>query len=184
LYAHMLQDPFSAEIMERYGSRTCNWIETISELGDARGFIGQTEFGDWINLDNGVPETLKQLLNFVAKTYIPFATGTALATHEGQKDFSACIYGVNTCFKTFQYRAWSFENVQNHYLQLNEQHQQWVDAILLQTQVQPAMMGYGILHCPLFDDFTPPYIKGGVCDARVAYLKDKEKAKLKTKQEA
>ena len=175
LYAHMLQDPSSAEIMERFGSRTCNWIETVSEFGDVRGFIGQTEFGNWLNLDEGVPQTLKQLLNFVAKTYIPFATGTALATHEGNKEFKANIYGLDTRFKTFQYRAWSFENVQNKYVQLDELQREFVNEILIETQIQPAMMENGILHCRLFDGFSPPYIKDGICDARIAYLKDKEK---------
>ncbi len=174
LYAHMLQDPFSAEIMESNGSRTCNWIETISELGDTRGFIGQTEFGDWINLDEAVPETLKKLLTFVGKTYIPFATGTALATHEGRKEFDAKVYDLETSFMTFQYRAWSFENVQNHFVALNDKDKKLVDELLIATEVQPSMMGNGILHCKLFDGFTPPYIKEGMADARIAYLKEKE----------
>ena len=186
LYAHMLQDPFSAELMERFGSRTCNWIDTISEFGDSRGFIGQTEFGPWMDLNDAVPDTLKQLLKFVANTYIPFATGTALATHEGNKEFKAKIYGVHTRFKTFQYRAWSFENVQNNFEKLNEQDKKFVHALLVETQVQPMMMENGILHCTLFDGFSPPYIKGGVCDNRIAYLKnkDKDKDKNKSKQPA
>jgi len=179
LYAHMFQDPYSAEIMERFGSRTCNWIETITELGDVRGDIGQTEFGPWINFDNGVPDTLKQLLNFIGKTYIPFATATAVATHEGKKDFKANIYGFQTHFKTFQYRAWSFENVQNRFIKLDEPQKKFVHALLVETKVQPMMMENGILHCTLFDGFTPPYIKDGVCDQRIAYIKDKEKSKAK-----
>ncbi len=177
LYAHMLQDPFSAEIMETKGSRTCNWIDTINELGDRRGFIGQTEFGDWINLDEVVPETLKLLLNFVAKTYIPFAAGTALATHEGHKEFSAHVYDVDTQFLTFQYRAWSFENVQNHFVNLTDKHKTFIDDLLTQAKVQPRMMENGVLHCNLFDGFTPPLVKNGTADARIAYLKDKEKQK-------
>ena len=184
LHAHMLQDPFSAEIMESKGSRTCNWIETINELGDVRGFIGQTEFGDWINLDEGTPDSLKQLLDYVAKTYIPFAAGTALATHEGNKEFNCNIYGLDTAFMTFQYRAWSFENVQNHFVNLNTSDKQFVDALLTQTGVQPAMMENGVLHCNLFDGFTPPLVKNGVADARIAYLKKKAEEKaLKKKQE-
>ena len=177
LYAHMLQDPFSAQIMEAKGSRTCNWIDTINELGDKRGYIGQTEFGDWINLDETVPDTLKELLSFVAKTHIPFAIGTALATHEGRKEFNAMVYGVDTQFLTFQYRAWSFENVQNHFVQLNKEHKVFIDDLLTQTQVQPSMMKHGILHCTLFDGFTPPLVKNGIADARIAYLKNKEKLK-------
>ncbi|MEH6344792.1 MAG: glutathione S-transferase family protein [Bermanella sp.] len=182
LCAHMLQDPYSAEIMEQFGSRTCNWIDTISEFGDNRGFVGQTEFGGWINLDEGVPQPLKQLLSFVAKTYIPFATGTALATHEKRKDFKANIYGLETNFKTFQYRAWSFENVQNHFLKLDKSEKSFVDSLLTETQVQPSMMGNGVLHCTLFDGFTPPYIKNGIADARIAYLNEKNKTKIKANE--
>lgn len=179
LYAHMLQDPYSAEIMERHGSRTCNWIETISEFGDERGFIGQTEFGEWLNLDQGIPDTLKQLLHYVGKTYIPFATGTALATHEGRKEFNARVYGLDIQFMTFQYRAWSFENVQHYYQMLSDDHKAFLSELFEDASIQPGMMKNGILHCTLFDGFTPPYIKDGIADARIAYLKEKGKEKAK-----
>lgn len=183
LYAHMLQDPFSAEIMESKGSRTCNWIDTINELGDPRGFIGQTEFGKWIDLDDNIPGSLSELLSFVGKTHIPFATGTALAAHEGRKEFTANIYGLDTQFLAFQYRAWSFENVQNYYQDLNESDKAFVEKVLTQSHVQPAMMQNGILHCNLFDGFTPPLVKNGVADARIKYLKQKAENKEKLKKE-
>jgi len=35
-------------------------------------------------------------------------------------------------------------------------------------------MENGILHCTLFDGFTPPVINNGIADARIKYLKEKQ----------
>jgi len=179
--AHLYQDPHSAQILEVHGSRTCNWLDTITEFGDIRGSAGQTEFGDWINLNQLVPESLKGLLTFVGKTYIPFASGAALATSQKQKNYVAKVDGLETPFMTFQYRAWSFENVQNEFNDLVPQDKIFVQTLLHQTQVQPAMMANGILHCDLFDGFSPPVIHNATADARVAYLKEKASAKAQAK---
>ena len=180
-YAHLYQDPYSAAIMEQYGSRTCNWMDTITEFGDSRGLVAQSEFRDWLDLDENTHTTLEQLLAFVGKTYIPFAAGTALATSLGNKTFKANIYDLEVEFSTFQYRAWSFENVQNAHEALSTEHQLWLHPILTSAQVLPGLMENGVLHCNLFDGFNPPFIKDGICDARVRYLKDKKQKKLKDK---
>jgi len=179
--AHLYQDPSSAHIMETQGSRSCNWLDTISEFGDVRGLAGQTEFGNWINLDESVPETLKAILTFVAKTYIPFASGAALATHKKDKHFHANINGLETEFMTFQYRAWSFESVQNQFNDLIPIDKDFVQALLIETQVQPQMMANGVLHSTLFDGFTPPVIQNATADARIAYLKVKAEKKAQKK---
>jgi len=179
--AHLYQDPHSAQILEVHGSRTCNWLDTITEFGDIRGSAGQTEFGDWMNLNQLVPESLKALLTFVGKTYIPFASGAALATSQKHKNYVAKVDGLETPFMTFQYRAWSFENVQNEFNDLVPQDKIFVQTLLHQTQVQPAMMANGILHCDLFDGFSPPVIHNATADARVAYLKEKASAKAQAK---
>ncbi len=179
--AHLYQDPHSAQILEVHGSRTCNWLDTITEFGDIRGSSGQTEFGDWINLNQLVPESLKALLTFVGKTYIPFASGAALATSQKHKNYVAKVDGLETPFMTFQYRAWSFENVQNEFNELVPQDKIFVQTLLHQTQVQPAMMANGILHCDLFDGFSPPVIHNATADARVAYLKEKANKKAQAK---
>ncbi|MEH6345597.1 MAG: glutathione S-transferase family protein [Bermanella sp.] len=184
VYAHLYQDPYSAAIMEQYGSRTCNWMDTITEFGDNRGLAAQTEFGDWLNLDEGNHTTLEQLLNFVGKTYIPFAAGTALAASLGNKVFRANIYDLDVEFSTFQYRAWSFENVQKAYDALSTDHQQWLQPKLTAAQVLPGLMKNGMLHCNLFDGFNPPFVKDGTCDARVSYLKEKKSKKQATKSQA
>ncbi len=175
LYTHLLQDPFSAEIMECHGARTVNWIDTINEFGDQRGCIGQTEFGDWLDLDNGIPDSLKELLEYVGKTYIPFSAGIAKANANKSKAATANVYGVATEYSAFSYRAWSFEQVQINYQALSGDVKFFVDNLLTETKVMPALMENGIVHIDLFDGFTPPFVKGGVCDARIRYLKQKKR---------
>jgi hypothetical protein len=43
----------------------------------------------------------------------------------------------------------------------------------------PTFMDGEVVHSSLFDGFTPPFVKDGVCDARVKYMKEKA-AKQKT----
>ena len=173
LQIHLYNDPSSNETMEVYGPRTCNWLDSIREFGDPRGCAGQTEFGDWIDLDQGLPDTLGRLLEFVAKTYVPFAKACALASKAGEKRFEAQVYGMNANFSTHQYRVWSFEQVQKRFQALSTDDQIFVDKILYETGVQPALMEGGIYHSDLFDGFTPPVVKNGIADARIRHLKNK-----------
>lgn len=175
LKVHLYSDPNSNETMEVHGPRTCGWIETITALGDTRGCVGQTTFGDWINLGAGVPESLHKLLSFTAKTYIPFAHACAQASKHKSKTFDAQVYGLTETFSTHQYRVWSFEQLQNRYLQLHGDDKKFVDEALTAAGVLPLMMADGIVHSDLFDGFTPPIIKDGVSDARIRYLLNKGK---------
>ena len=173
LKVHLYSDPNSKEIMEVHSPKTCNWIEKITALGDVRGCVGQTTFGDWINLYDGVPKSLHKLLSFSAKTYIPFAQACAQASKNKSKTFDAEVYGLKETFSTHQYRVWSFEQLQNRYEKLHGDEKQFVDEALKSSGVLPLMMAEGIVHSDLFDGFTPPVIKNGATDARIRYLLDK-----------
>ena len=175
LKIHLFNDPQSNEIMELHGPRTCRWMDTISELGDTRGCAGQTEFGDWIDLDQGVPESLQKLLDFVGKTYIPFAKACALAGKDRNKSFTTNVYGIEATFSVHQYRVWSFEQLQLKYQSLTGQTKHFIDELLTATQILPTFMEGEIVHNALFDGFTPPFVKDGIADARAKHLKDKGK---------
>lgn len=175
LFVHLYNDPNSRETMEVHGPRTCAWLETIHDFGDTRGCAGQTEFGDWLILDEGIPETLQRLLGFTAKTYVPFARACAQASQAGEKRFEAEVYGMTASFSTHHYRAWSFEQVQKRYAALEGAAKTFVDEVFSQCGVLPELMEDGIAHCDLFDGFTPPVIKDGVSDARVRHMKSKGK---------
>jgi len=173
LKVHLFNDPNSNTTMEINGPRTCAWLETISNFGDTRGCVGQTEFGDWLDLEKGIPESLLKLLAFTAKTYVPFAKAGAQASKAKSKTFEAEVYGMKATFSTHQYRVWSFEQVQKYYEALAGNDKCFVDEALTAANVLPAMMSDGIYHSDLFDGFTPPVVKDGIADARIRYLKSK-----------
>ncbi|BFM15509.1 hypothetical protein R50073_16920 [Maricurvus nonylphenolicus] len=173
LRAHLYNDPQSNEIMEVNAPRTCRWMDTISELGDTRGCVGQTEFGDWIDLDAGVPDSLARLLAFAGKTYIPFGKACAMAGKQKEKSFSVEIDGVSAGFSTHQYRVWSFEQLQLRYQDLSDSAKVELEGVLVTAGVLPELMADEIYHNGLFDGFTPPFIKDGVCDARIKHIKEK-----------
>ncbi|MEH6345091.1 MAG: glutathione S-transferase family protein [Bermanella sp.] len=173
LKVHLFNDPQSNEIMEINGPRTCRWLDTISELGDTRGCAGQTEFGDWINLDDGLPESLEKILGFVSKTYFPFAKACALAGKDRNKTFTATVYGEEATFSVHQYRVWSFEQLQLKYQALTGQDKHFIDEVLTASQILPKFMEGEIVHNALYDGFTPPFIKDGIADARAKHLKSK-----------
>jgi glutathione S-transferase len=175
LKIHLYDDPQSNQILETQAPKTVKWLHTIMELGDTRGCVGQTEFGDWIDLNNGCPESLTALLCFIAKTYIPLSNATVEAVKAKEKTFEANIYGVSATFSTHQYRAWAFEQVQLRYQHLSDSEQAELLPLLNETDVMPSLMENGIIHSTLFDGFTPPFIKDGMPDARIKYLKEKGK---------
>lgn len=176
---NMYEDPTFRAIIESLSPKTCNWLETISNFGDTRGNVGQTAFGDWLNLGDGIPDSLEQLLVFIARTYIPLAQANVDAAKNNQKSFEASVYGVEATFSLHQYRLWSLEQLQLRFENLSDDLKNDVDNLLLRTGVQPALMKQGISHCGLFDGFTPPVIKDGASDARLKYLKDKKEKSAK-----
>jgi glutathione S-transferase len=178
LKIHLYDDPQSNQILETQAPNTVEWLHTIMELGDTRGCVGQTEFGDWIDLKNGCPESLTALLCFIAKTYIPLSNATVEAVKDKEKTFEVNIYGVSATFSTHQYRAWAFEQLQLRYQHLSDSEQAELLPLLNETDVMPSLMENGIIHSTLFDGFTPPFIKDGIPDARIKYLKEHGK-KLK-----
>jgi hypothetical protein len=169
----MYEDPASRTVIETKGPRTCNWIETIRDIGDPRGCAGQTQFGDLIDLDLDSFEALEELLGFIGKTYIPLAKAGVRASERKEKQFEAGVYGFTKTFSNHQYRIWSFEQLQKKYLELSDEAQQSLDALLTKASIQPVMMEGGVYHSTLFDGFTPPIIKDGIADARMMHLKSK-----------
>lgn len=175
LKAHLYDDPQSNEILECNAPRTVRWLRTIMDFGDTRGYAGQTEFGDWINLDDGVPRSLEKLLGFIARTYIPFAKACAIAGKDRNKTFTTNVDGVETSFSVHQYRVWSFEQLQLKFLNLQDGDKQFIETLFNNTHIEPTFMQGDIIHNALFDGFTPPFIKDGVADARALYLKTKNR---------
>ncbi len=173
LWAHLFNDPFPARIMEVNAPLTCHWLEEINELGDLRGEVGRTAFGDWLDLDTGVPDTIERLLAWCSETWLPWARVTAQASIAREKQCQTTIRGIETVITTHHYRAWSFEQVQRHYESLGDSARAWCDEFLHKTKILPGLMDDGILHNGLFDGLTPPIIRDGAADNRIKHLKQK-----------
>jgi len=173
LKAHIFNDPQSNEIIEINAPRTCRWLDTIMDLGDTRGCAGQTEFGEWIDLDDGLPKSLEELLEFIGNTYIPFAKACAIAGKDRNKTFTATVYGAEATFSVHQYRVWSFEQLQLKYENLDGSDKLFIDEIFANAAILPTLMKGEIVHNGLFDGFSPPFIKDGIADARAKHLKEK-----------
>lgn len=176
LMIHLYSDPQSNHILETNAPRVCNWLLTIQDLGDARGCAGQTEFGDWKDTETDLPATLIELLKFISQTYIPVGRATAKASVAREKRFETTVYGVKTTFGTIHYKAWAFEQIQLRYQALTSETKAKIDGVLLETGILPGLLEDGVLHNGLYDGFTPPFIKDGIPDARIKYLKEKQKS--------
>jgi glutathione S-transferase len=87
LYAHLGRDPVPAQIMQRTAYRVWRWVERMHAPDHDSGEYGPLQ--DSLFENDGVPETLKHLLRFVAEDYLPEIeafvafTNTWLAAHPG-----------------------------------------------------------------------------------------------------
>jgi glutathione S-transferase len=69
LYAHLGRDPFPAQLMKSTAHRVWRWVERMNAPDLDSAEYG--EFAPELFRDDGVPESLKQLLRFVARDYLP-----------------------------------------------------------------------------------------------------------------
>lgn len=69
LYAHLGRDPYPADIMKRTAYRVWRWVERMNAPGQDAG-----EYGDYPEVlfpGDGVPDSLKAMLRFIAEDYLP-----------------------------------------------------------------------------------------------------------------
>lgn len=69
LYAHLGRDPFPADLMKRKAHRVWRWVERMNAADLDAGEYGYP--APDLFPDDGVPDTLKALLRFVAEDYLP-----------------------------------------------------------------------------------------------------------------
>lgn len=69
LYAHLARDPYPAQLMKRTAYRVWRWVERMNTASQDAGEYGKT--AETLFADDHVPDTLKALLRFVAKDYLP-----------------------------------------------------------------------------------------------------------------
>ena len=69
LYAHLGRDPYPADLMKRKAHRVWRWVERMNAADLDSGEYGYP--APDLFPDDGVPDTLKALLRFVAEDYLP-----------------------------------------------------------------------------------------------------------------
>lgn len=69
LYAHLGRDPYPAQLMKRAAYRVWRWVERMNAPDQDAGEYGAPP--PQLFADDGVPESLKRLLRFVAEDYLP-----------------------------------------------------------------------------------------------------------------
>jgi len=69
LYAHLARDPYPAEIMKRTAFRVWRWTERMNATDQDAGEYGAPP--PELFEGDGVPDTLRALLRFVAEDYLP-----------------------------------------------------------------------------------------------------------------
>lgn len=69
LYAHLARDPYPAQMMKRTAYRVWRWVERMNAPDQDAGEYGAPP--PELFADDGVPDTLKRLLRFVAEDYLP-----------------------------------------------------------------------------------------------------------------
>ena len=157
-WAHGYNDPWSAEIMEVNAPQVCNWVQEMASIGDSRGALGRTEFGQWLDLDQDVPDTLNKLLAFIASTYLPQARGYVGAMLDQQPTFTASIYGLETELPRFDYRAGTFADLQQRFVKLPEVAKDWLTQIFADSGLFPELMMDGIHPNPHFAELSAPFV--------------------------
>ncbi|MFV8754097.1 glutathione S-transferase family protein [Nannocystaceae bacterium ST9] len=168
LWAHLWMDPDSTRVMEVHGRHTCDWLDTITEIGDVRGGIAdELELGPWLEFAE-LPESLVDLLRFAAATWLPNGLACARASVERSKRYAVEIRGLTSEWSTHHYRAWSFEQVQRRLLALADPARAELDEVLRSAGLLPGLLDQGVLANGLYEGLTPPFVVDGIGDARVA----------------
>ena len=157
LWSFGLTETVGQEILETNAPQVCNWLQEMADIGDPRGCQGREEFGDWLDADQGLPETLVQLAAFIAKTYLPAALGYRSAMANEDETFTTDIYGVETQLPRFDFRAGTFAQLQQRLAGLDDADRDWIEKALEGTGLFPALLEE-IKPNPYFADLTPPFV--------------------------
>ncbi len=158
LWCHCFKDPGSSELFELQAPQVCRWLEEIEHLGDTRGCLGRETFGDWLDLDRTLPDTLLSLLQLVAETYLPQAEAYREAMKNDNKHATMTIDGIELSVPRFDYRAETYAQVQERYSACAESNREWLAQTLASTGLFPRFTEQEIVHNPAFSTLTPPFI--------------------------
>ena len=95
LYAHLARDPYPSQIMKRTAFRVWRWVERMNATDLDVGEYDHPS--PTLFADDAVPETLKQLLRFVAADYLPEVEAFVAFTNDWLAQRPGLEAGTNGC---------------------------------------------------------------------------------------
>ena len=96
MYGHLYRDPHPAQVMRRTAPRVARWVERVNSGEENRSEYAQAAMTP-MN-DNQLPDTLIQLLEFIATEYLPEITAHVTFANQwldDQPDLSAGTNGLD-----------------------------------------------------------------------------------------
>tara|TARA_R110000868_G_scaffold56546_6_gene175014 strand:+ start:13182 stop:14327 length:1146 start_codon:yes stop_codon:yes gene_type:complete len=93
LYAHLARDPYPAQMMKQTAFRVWRWVERMNSTAQDAGEYGAPP--EALFEDDQVPDTLKNLLRFVAEDYLPEIRAFVGFTNQWLSEHPDIVSGTN-----------------------------------------------------------------------------------------
>ncbi|MDO8423685.1 MAG: glutathione S-transferase C-terminal domain-containing protein [Parvibaculum sp.] len=93
LYAHLARDPYPAQMMKQTAFRVWRWVERMNAPDQDAGEYGVSP--EVLFESDGVPDTLKNLLRFVAEDYLPEIHAFVGFTNQWLTEHPDIVSGTN-----------------------------------------------------------------------------------------
>jgi len=120
-------DPTPRAIAHELSPRTVAWVGVTEDLSGL-----EPADGDWCSVD-ALPDTLRNILGEVGRTYVPALLANAAAIESGQKQWSATIDGALWSQNTFPYQGKCLAWIRQEYAALDDASRSRVDTVLAGT---------------------------------------------------
>jgi glutathione S-transferase len=93
LYAHLARDPYPARMMQQTAHHVWRWTERMNRADHDAGEYG--DLPETLFANDGVPDTLKALLRFVAEDYLPEVRAFVQYANEWLAAHPGIVAGTN-----------------------------------------------------------------------------------------
>jgi glutathione S-transferase len=125
-------DPTPRAIAHELSPRTVTWVGLMEDLSGL-------EERDWLVLES-LPDTLKDILAEIGRTYVPALLANAKALQAGEKQWQTQIDGAAWTQQSFPYQGKCLGWIREEYQQLSEQDKERVNSLLAGTGCE-ALLG-------------------------------------------
>ena len=158
MYGHLYRDPHPAQVMRRTAPRVARWVERVNSGEENRSEYAQAAMTP-MN-DNQLPDTLIQLLEFIATEYLPEITAHVTFANQwldDHPDLSAGTNGLDDPAQRFigmaefewrdrklttvvmPYRFYLLQFLQSYYDEASHEVQQRINGVYQRTGLDPLL---------------------------------------------